>query len=122
MLKDQHINPFVSNYFKKYSDLELASKLGHVEIVRLMINHNNKETFEDYPRTLQIAATYGHLDIVKFLLENKKIAKPYAIQRAFKEAVLSGHSEIVSFLIDNPNVDPIIHQSFGKRKNRQLLI
>lgn len=70
-----------------------ASKLGHLDVVKFLIEHGATDPFN---AGLIHAAKAGHLDVVKFLLETD----PQDINKALGAAASSGHKDIIDYLIE----------------------
>jgi len=102
------------------SPLMWASKQGHNEIVRILLNNehinvNHKEKFDE--TALIWASKAGKHEIVSILLEQKHIDVNH--QDAYKYSALEwasekGHKEVVQLLLKNKNIDVTIEDDdFG---------
>jgi ankyrin repeat protein len=88
--------------------LHLAAMNGHLEIVKLLLEHGadvNAKTKEGYGYTaLHSAASNGHLEIVKLLLEHGadvNAKTKYGGYTALHSATMNGHLEIVKLLLEH---------------------
>ena len=95
----------VNASFHKWTPLHAASEGGHVDAVRVLLDHGAcmDAGLEDSRKPLHLASRNGHLKVVQLLLErraasdsNKRTGSNYAMCHAAK----SGHIEVVRFLID----------------------
>lgn len=89
--------------------LMLASRDGHTEIVKLLIDAGalvNTETYEHGYTALYLASMKGHLEVVKLLIANGADVNASAAgygwsSTALMEASSNGHTEIVKLLKDS---------------------
>lgn len=76
-----------------------ASRGGHLEIVKYLVEHganvNAKDSYNDV--ALAIASECGHLEVVKYLLANGAIIDGYVLYRT----ALGGKVEVMKLLIEN---------------------
>lgn len=79
------------------SAMELASKRGQLEAIKLMVS-SNKNIRSRRNNSLIIASNFGHLEIVKYLVSNGAdfVSKG---RRACASAVKNGHLEIVKYFV-----------------------
>ncbi|KAJ3287681.1 hypothetical protein HK104_008485 [Borealophlyctis nickersoniae] len=78
--------------------LRVAAHRGHVELVRLLVDHGaNVDVLGTY--TLQISAMYGQLEMVRLLLEKR--ADAWNSGSALSHAASNGHAEVVQMMLEN---------------------
>lgn len=82
--------------------LEVASKNGHLEVVKLLSQYN--EDINIIP--LELAAGNGHLEVVKFLSENGPVS-----DRALLISSGRNHFKIVKFLLEKNKQNVYINES-----------
>ena len=84
--------------------LHFASKKGHIEMVRLLIDKGaDTNTRDKYGLTpLHLASMEGHTEIVRLLIENKANVHAWASsgETALHLASRNGHIEIVQLLLE----------------------
>ncbi|KAJ5569266.1 hypothetical protein N7450_011752 [Penicillium hetheringtonii] len=94
---------------REESPLCVASKLGHIEITRLLLRHKprpdiNFKTYMEYT-PLILAASGGHLGIVELLLEDESLdvaATDISNDTALCHAARNGHEQVVMRLCEDP--------------------
>jgi ankyrin repeat protein len=90
------LNIVNDNYYDKL--IGLASKEGHLEIVKLLLKNSKPNPNEINNYAVGYASKNGHMEIVKLLLNNKK-AKLKNSDIMIKMASGNSHSEIVKILL-----------------------
>ncbi len=90
----------LDNYPKCSCDFPLrcASDMGHLHIVKLLID-NGANIHSNDDAALQYAARGGHLDVVKFLVENGANIHANS-DYAFRTACDSGYISMIEYLVD----------------------
>lgn len=78
------------------TSLNLASKDGHLEIVKLMVQYETDP--ESLGEAFSIASEFGHLHIVQFIY-TLGIPEDH-LEPAFANAASQGHVNVVNFLIE----------------------
>ena len=86
----------------------IASELGHIDIVKILIENNAKISWMDAfnRNSVYYAASNGHYDILKVLLETnegKKMTAEYDRDYFYPlhKAAENGHIEVVKLLMEN---------------------
>ncbi|KAG0242736.1 Glycerophosphocholine phosphodiesterase [Actinomortierella wolfii] len=111
------LNPFTGSEFNihaayTYTPLSIASRLGHTDVIKLLIRHgaNLDAQDEDGESCLIVAAKNGHTQSVKLLIEggaNLELRERYYGWTALHLAAIENHPETVKALLEagaNPNV------------------
>lgn len=84
-----------------------ASSEGHIEIVKILLDHGADVNYPDYGfRPLQEAFLRGHKEVVQMLLDHGADVNPLGYFRCFARAPLVlastyGHKEVVQMLLEN---------------------
>ncbi|KAM7194012.1 Ankyrin repeat-containing domain protein [Rhypophila sp. PSN 637] len=101
-----HNPDFASATGNSNSNLHLAASLGHLSIVKLLVNLGHEKDDptlnDDHQTALMLAAAAGHTEVVHFLCERF----PQTVTRqdvhgrdAIMEASLNGHDTVVQLLL-----------------------
>ncbi|KAF9972975.1 Glycerophosphocholine phosphodiesterase [Actinomortierella ambigua] len=111
------LNPLAGSEFNihaayTYTPLSIACRLGHTEVVKLLIHHraNLDAQDEDGESCLIVAAKNGHTEFVRLLIEggaNLELQERYYGWTALHLAAIENHPETVKLLLSagaNPNV------------------
>ena len=98
LLNDKRVDPS----FDSCCCIELATKYGHIDIVKLLLKDDRVNIEHNY--SFELAAEYGHINLISLFLE-KDITDPskeanQAIYLAHKE----GHFNIADLLWSNEKV------------------
>ena len=115
--------------------LTFAAAKGHLEIVRLLIQHGALINAVDHADTspLVAAARNGHLDVVGYLVSNcewctdavNDLGLCEGAQQAMVVAAAAGHDQVVEFLLDMSEVDinrpDTLTGETGTRRRRRTL-
>jgi ankyrin repeat protein len=104
------------HYSDEYTALHLASKLGHTEILRLLIEGGASVDYNVKPShktALYEASGSGHVDVVKVLLTHEADPDIHSDGRSpLRAAVSQGHTAVAQALISagaNRNIHSIYH-------------
>ncbi|KAK0668906.1 hypothetical protein QBC41DRAFT_275778 [Cercophora samala] len=84
------------------SVLRIASRLGHVAIVQLLLSYGANVNTKHHTSPLQVASAQGHQEIVRLLLENGADVQKEDINYSnpLQAASRHGHSEVVKTLLE----------------------
>jgi ankyrin repeat protein len=103
----QGINIMVASDRDNEKAIQLASRYGYTEIVRLLLEHGVNIMFvndEDNDNAIQLASRCGYIEIVRLLLKHG--ADPKTVDNyAIKMASRNGYTEIVRLLLKH-GADP----------------
>jgi ankyrin repeat protein len=106
-LKLDHIDPAIE---KKLNETEtairLASKYGHAEVVRLLLNDPRVDPSAYSNHAIRLASWKGHVEVVKLLLNDPRVDPSDRDNVAIRWASGNGHVEVVKPLLNDPRVDP----------------
>ena len=86
--------------------LAAASKNGHVEIVKILLNAGAKTTtgyLSYFGDPLLVACEKGHIEVVKILLQagaNVNVVDISSFDTALMKAIKNGHAEVVKILLN----------------------
>jgi ankyrin repeat protein len=92
--------------------LEIACQNGHIEIVKLLLQHKDV-IICNFP--IRTASYHGHFEIVKLLLQDSRVDPSEYDNLAVSFAIYGGHCEIVKLLLQDPRVDPSTNVDFVVR-------
>ncbi len=106
--------------------LRSASKYGHVEVVRLLLNDPRVDPSDKDDYSIGVASENGHTDVVRLLLQHPKTNPSADNNHAFNHACRRGHMEIAKLLLSDPrfNDENINEHSIGRasRSGRTELV
>ena len=100
-------NPFLKRRTPDFvTPLMLASKYGHIECVKFIVENRTELTDFDYMNNatkkvsaLTFAASAGHLDCVKYLIENRVEKVDSGTEcEAIQAAAINGHVDCVKYI------------------------
>lgn len=96
---------------KVHTALMRASRHGHLDIVKYLLDDPRVNPSEYCGGTFHNAASYGRYDIVKYLLTNPHVDQyvinhPYIINHTAIDSVNYGHLNILELLLGDPRIDP----------------
>lgn len=102
------------SFTEEYSPLCLATRSGHIEIVKLFFeNPSIVLSYEHIALATQWAAGEGELEILKFL-ESHGADIHYNKDWALCCGIRYGHVDVVKFLLEN-KADPTVHDNYPIR-------
>jgi len=112
LLKDAHVDPNHHEIFEKeQTPLIIASRLGRVDVVKLLLNDPRVRVNElqrwDAP-ALMVACQEGHVEVVKLLLEKKEIdlnVKNAHRISSIQQAAVFGNAPIIKLTLKDPRLD-----------------
>ncbi|MCI0381476.1 MAG: ankyrin repeat domain-containing protein [Chlamydiae bacterium] len=89
--------------------IEVASKYGHLEIVKELLKDSRVDPSDDYVKTngaILFASANGHLEVVKELLKDSRVDPSANNQEALQCAIKNNYLEVVKELLKDSRVDP----------------
>ncbi len=90
----------VDEYGDDDGALRSATKYGHLEVVKYLIENGTGAHTDDKEYAIGLASKYGHLEIVKNLVENGGDIHAYH-NWSLRLASKYGHLEVVKYLVEN---------------------
>ncbi|KAJ3195492.1 hypothetical protein HDU82_002103, partial [Entophlyctis luteolus] len=86
-----------------------ASRLGHVDIVRLLLADGRTDPRMFHNRALRLACMGGHLEVVRCLLSDERVNTVEGDDIAIKNVLVYGHLRIAELLLDDgvANIIPL---------------
>jgi ankyrin repeat protein len=88
------------------SAIRLASKNGHVEVVKLLLNDPRVDPSAENNYAIRLASENGHVEAVKLLLNDPRVDPSAENNDAIRWASKNGHAEVVKLLLNDPRIDP----------------
>ena len=96
-LKLDHIDPAIEKRLNGIleSAIHLASRYGHVDVVKLLQNDPRVDPSADNNRAIRFASENGHIEVVKLLLNDPRADPSDYSNCAIRLASKNGHFEVV---------------------------
>lgn len=96
----------IDGYFGQIPDIELASREGHVEIVKLLLEDPRVDPSIDHNTPIEYASYSGHSEVVKLLLSDPRVDPSDRDNFIISHTCKRGHLEVIKLLLEDPRVDP----------------
>lgn len=91
---------------KTINPITLAAKLGHIDIIKILLEDPRVDPAIAYNMPCKVASDYGHVAIVDILLKDPRVDPSDNGNIAIIIAASKGHIEVVERLLEDPRVDP----------------
>ncbi len=101
---ERGVDPSINDNFA----IEYASKNGHLEIVKLLLQDERVDPSDHNNYAIRLALQNGHTEIVKLLLQDKRVDPSVDNNYVIRIASLNGYVEIVKLLLQDERVDPSV--------------
>jgi ankyrin repeat protein len=113
LLNDGRADPTDDSNYALY----IASKNGHIEVVRLLLQWSSGtkrvDPTADDNCAIRIASENGHIEIVLLLLQDPRVDPSADGNQAIRYASENGHVEVVRLLLEDPRVDPSVRDNYA---------
>ena len=94
---------------------QVASENGHLEVVRLLLNHRDVNPEDENNYAIRWASENGHLKVVRLLLHDSRVNPADDGNYAIKWASGNGHLEVVQLLLNDSRVNPADRDNYAIR-------
>ncbi len=108
---EKGVDPSIDNNFA----IEYASKNGHLEIVKLLLQDERVDPSDHNNYAIECASKNGHTEVVKLLLQDERVDPSDHRNDAIRYASENGHTEVVKLLLQDKRVDPSANYNYAIR-------
>ena len=107
-LKLDHIDPAIEKRLNGIveSAIHLASRYGHVEVVKLLLNDPRVDPSADNNDTIRWASLFGNVEVVKLLLNDPRVDPSADNNDAICLASNNRPFEVFKLLLNDPRLNP----------------
>ena len=95
--------------------IQLASKHGHLEIVKLLLDDPRVDPSTSDNLAIRCASHNGHTEVVKLLLEDPRVDPSVYYNQAIRNSRENGHTEVVDLLTEH------MYRLDGPEYNKNIL-